>query len=325
MSSQDHGSGERSSRRRSSASSSSSSSASSKSSARSASKGKAAGPLVAMLAVAVVAGFAIGAVTIMLLPSSDGRGRPGAAGAGVEEAYSNGGASGYLAPGAVQPLRLLPGPPAAGSAQDAADRQTFLKTRALSGTPRWSLAQADADQSVPSTLKAFSCALGVDLGPASAPATNAMLERFARDQAPVIEAAKAGFNRSRPFLSNPGEICIPKTDQLMRSPDYPSGHAAWGWAVALLLAEAAPDKADALLARGRVYGESRVVCGAHSASAVDAGRLVGAAMVAAVHAAPDFRSDLLASRVELTSLARSGRTPSAAACAVETQAAKVTP
>lgn len=276
------------------------------------------------LGAAALFGLVVGVAVMFALPERAPQTGPSAR-AAQEEAYSNGGAAGYLAPGAVQPLRLLPAPPAAGSARDVADRQIFLATRKLSGSPRWKLAQADSDQSVAATLKTFSCAAGVDLGPASAPATDALLERFARDQAPVIEAAKAGFKRSRPFLSYPGEICIARTDALERSPDYPSGHAAWGWAVALLLAEASPEQGDKLLARGRAYGESRVICGAHNASAVEAGRLVGAAMVAGVHTSPTFRSDLATARIELASLRRSGRQPAASLCAAEASLADPSP
>ncbi len=273
------------------------------------------GPNLVGLGVAALVGIGIGAGAVWMFtpPPTPASRAPEA----VAQSYSTGGAQGYLAPGAVQPLQVLPPPPTTGSARADSDKQVFLATRKLENTPRWSLARADADQSVAATLKDFSCALGADLGPASAPATDALLERFAKDQAPVVESAKSGFHQPRPFLSAPGALCIARTDELVRSPDYPSGHATWGWAVALILAEAAPERGDALLARGRAYGESRVICGAHSASAVEAGRMVGASLVSAVHASPAFRGDLDAVRMELASLRRSGQAPDAAQCASE--------
>ncbi len=269
------------------------------------------------LGVAALVGVGVGAGVMMLVSPSL---TPSPSDVHVEAAgadYATGGASGYLAPGAVQAMQILPPPPVAGSARADSDKQVFLATRKLENTPRWEQARADSDQSVAATLKAFSCALGADLGPASAPATDALLERFAKDQAPVVEAAKSGFHQPRPFLASPGALCIPRSDELVRSPDYPSGHATWGWAVALILAEAAPERGGALLARGRAYGESRVVCGAHSASAVEAGWLVGASLVSAAHASPSFRSDLEGVRMELASLRRSGRGPDPAICARE--------
>lgn len=273
--------------------------------------------------VAALVGVGIGAGVMLLVspphapPSSDARPADPLSANGAGGGDTSGGAQGYLAPGAVQAMQILPPPPAAGSARAESDKQVFLATRKLENTPRWEQARVDSDQSVTATLKTFSCALGADLGPASAPATDALLERFAKDQAPVVEAAKSGFHQPRPFLAAPGALCIPRSDELVRSPDYPSGHATWGWAVGLILAEAAPERGDALLARGRAYGESRVICGAHSVSAVEAGRMVGASLVSAVHASPTFRSDLESARMELASLRRSGRAPDPAMCARE--------
>ncbi|WP_230772482.1 phosphatase PAP2 family protein [Sphingomonas sp. Leaf4] len=81
--------------------------------------------------------------------------------------------------------------------------------------------------------------------------------------------------------------------------DYPSGHTSWGTSVALVLAELRPDRADAILERGREYGNSRVICGAHSVSAVEAGRQAAAAIVAVLHGSSQFRGDLEAARREL--------------------------
>ena len=61
----------------------------------------------------------------------------------------------------------------------------------------------------------------------------------------------------------------------------------------------APDRADALLARGLAYGDSRMICGVHYASDVEAGRLVGAALVAALKANPAFQADFSIARDEL--------------------------
>ena len=50
-----------------------------------------------------------------------------------------------------------------------------------------------------------------------------------------------------------------------------------------------PDRADAILARGLEFGESRMIINVHWQSDVDAGRLMGAAAVARLQANEEFR------------------------------------
>ena len=67
----------------------------------------------------------------------------------------------------------------------------------------------------------------------------------------------------------------------------------------MLLVEIAPERTDALLARARSFGESRLVCNAHWQSDIVAGRTIAAATVARLHADPTFLADLAAAREEL--------------------------
>ena len=96
--------------------------------------------------------------------------------------------------------------------------------------------------------------------------------------------------------------CTPDSEpDLRRNGSYPSGHAAAGWAWALILSEIAPDHTDALLARGRAFAQSRVVCNVHWASDVMEGRSMGSAAVARLHADAGFLADLAAAKSELAS------------------------
>ena len=80
---------------------------------------------------------------------------------------------------------------------------------------------------------------------------------------------------------------------------YPSGHSMVAWSWGLILAELAPSKADSVLSLGRESGESRVICGVHFISDVEAGRTLGSAMVARLHAEPAFEADLAKAKREL--------------------------
>lgn len=241
---------------------------------------------------------------------------------GERVAVSQGGESKPYLTGAETPdmHAVLPPPPAAGSAAEAADRAAFQATRALKDTPRWVLAIHDADAKPKVLLSDFACALGLDLGSAETPRLQHLLGRTLGDVEIAFRAAKGDIKRQRPLVGNDLPICVPRDERLTESYSYPSGHATRGWVFALLLAELVPDKATAVLQRGRVYGESRVVCGAHFPTDVEAGRTVGAALVAALHGNAAFRSDLDAARAEVAAL-RSPPPSPPVACAAEAEAA----
>ena len=243
-------------------------------------------------------------------------------GAAVAENAPQAHPSGYLAPGAApDALKILPRPPAAGSAREAADRRVFFQTRALAGTPRWTLATQDAN--LIQSTGMFSCAVGVDLDPARAPALALVFRKVAYSTGAVTNPAKEHYQRARPYTlpdAASAPVCVPKTEGLTRNGSYPSGHATLSWAWGLVLAELAPDRATDILARARGIGDSRVVCGVHYLSDVQAGRLAGASLVAVLHAQPTFRADMERARSELDAL-RSAPHAAPRDCAVQDEAA----
>jgi acid phosphatase (class A) len=137
--------------------------------------------------------------------------------------------------------------------------------------------------------------------------------------------AKNRYQRVRPFVVHHDATCTPHDEDFLRKDgSYPSGHSAAGWGWALLLTELVPDRADAILARGRDFGESRIVCNVHWQSDVDAGRIVAAAAIARLHADPAFQADLKLARGEIAAVRRAGDHP-AGDCAAEVAALAVEP
>ena len=204
----------------------------------------------------------------------------------------------YLDGAGIALIDVLPPASRPGSADDEADRTAFRASRAMVGSPRWRQAIGDVDESVPAMLADFTVAAGRPLSPTATPALARLLVRMRGDVAAAVNTVKPVYARQRPFLSNSGAICQPRA-ALAHSFDYPSGHTSWGTSVALVLAELMPARAAAILARGRDYGDSRVICGAHNASAVTAGRQAAAAVVARLHGDGAFSRDLDAARHEL--------------------------
>lgn len=217
-------------------------------------------------------------------------------------------------------LRILPPPPKAGSAADVADKRIFAETRALQGSPRWRLATSDVDTEAFDT---FACAMGMRLTKKAAPALARVLDRAGTGG--LVDPVKSRYAVRRPYLGGEAPICQARTEHLASNGDYPSGHTAGGWMEALILAELLPDRATELLARGRAFGESRAVCGAHSASAVQAGFMAGASVVAALHGLAEFRADMDAARAELAALRTNAPTPEPGRCRMEAEALAAAP
>jgi len=219
---------------------------------------------------------------------------------------------------------IVPVAPHEADPRNTADWAIFRSTRAIQAMnpDRWTLALSDDSYKPADILKDFSCAMGVELTPANSPRLSTVLQRAAQDAANAAAKTKEHYKRTRPYLHNYGEICIEKSDGLARSYDYPSGHASASWVQGLILSQLAPDRAEKLLARGRAYGESRAVCGAHNLSAVEAGRTNGAAVFAVLQGSTAYQSALAAARGELTAVRRSGKAPDAATCEKEFELTK---
>ncbi|WP_337189016.1 phosphatase PAP2 family protein [Phenylobacterium sp.] len=223
---------------------------------------------------------------------------------------------GYLS-AVPDPAAILRPSPRDGDARDLEDKRVYEAARKLEGGPRWAMAQADVPYGIADQMGGFSCAVGATLTPQTAPKLAALIGKTSMDVGRLNGAAKALYNRVRPYQRWGGTICTPPSPSLDKSYDYPSGHAQLGWTNALVLAEAAPDRASQILARGRAFAESRAVCGVHTLSAVEAGMLLASAQVAAAHGEPAFKADLEAVRAEIAALRANGPKPEAAACAAQ--------
>ena len=233
---------------------------------------------------------------------------------------------GYLPKEAVpDSAALLPPPPAMGSAAEALDQEIARENLRLRGTARWKLAGMDADLRFPSAAGDFSCALGAPITEQDTPRLYVMLQRIMTDAGAATGAAKTKYRHARPFMLDSQPTCAPDQEQVLRTNgSYPSGHTSVGWAWALVLSETSPDQSEAILARGRAFGESRLVCNVHWESDVIEGRFMGAATVARLHDEPEFLADLEAAKSELAA-ARAKSLPPQNDCKFEAEALSETP
>jgi len=230
---------------------------------------------------------------------------------------------GYLTADQVaDSIKVVGPPPAAGSGALAGDVQTYEATRRLDGTPRWALALRDHQVGPPQMMADFSCAMGMALTPQSAPLTFRLFSRLLADSAQAFTPAKDFYKRPRPFVEKGGKVCLadPDRDLMAKTWSYPSAHSTYGWLAGLVMAQIAPGRATALLARARSYGESRVVCGVHYESDIQAGRLAASGVFAAEQTSAGFIADVQAARTELAQLQTHPVAPDPAECAVEAEA-----
>ena len=231
---------------------------------------------------------------------------------------------GYLDPSELpNSLILLPTVPKKSSATMTRDKAMSKKSLTLRGTKRWELATKDAQLDFPGATDAFSCVLGVPISKEDTPQMYRLLRRVQTDARLSTGKAKNSYKRSRPFLWNGAPICTPdKRAFLLTNGSYPSGHSAIGWAWALTLAEIDPDHATEILARGRAYSESRVICNAHWYSDIMWGRTMGASTVAKLHADPEYQKRVKAAKAELKTVRKKGLKP-ANDCQFEAEALSI--
>jgi len=234
---------------------------------------------------------------------------------------ASGAPQGYLAKTEVpDSLALLPAPPAKDATAFAQDEAVSKEAHTMRDTPRWAQAARDAVLSFPEAADTFSCALDAPVTQKESPHLYAMLARMLMDAGRTTAAAKNHYMRPRPFVAYGESSCSPSDEPILRTNgSYPSGHTTIGWAWALVLTEIAPERTDAILARGRSFGESRLICNVHWQSDVLQGYFLGAGLTARLHANAEFRSDLEAAKKEVAAVRAKGLKPTRD-CAAEATA-----
>ncbi|MDR0354596.1 MAG: phosphatase PAP2 family protein [Deltaproteobacteria bacterium] len=213
---------------------------------------------------------------------------------------------GFLEPSEIpDSFAFLPPPPQAGSPEYVRDMSVFWLTRAEVGSPRWQEAafDADIDDNWP---EFFAESFGLTISRRLTPATWELLLRLQKDADATAKSAKVAYGRVRPFVlfNQPaGSTCAPGQEKFLRhNGSYPSGHSVLGWSMALLLAEISPERQEPVISRGLDYGFSRVVCGVHWVSDVEAGRTAAAALVIRLHGDPEFAALLDKAKAEISLL-----------------------
>ena len=208
---------------------------------------------------------------------------------------------------AVDSVALLPPPPAFDSIEFLIDRAKYEEGLLERNTERGKLAVLDAQSG--KVAESFSPVFGIEINATNTPELYTLIGRLRNELGDMsTRSAKQKYHRVRPYVLYNTGTCYPKDEERLRNNgSYPSGHSARGWAMALILAEVNPDKKEAILQRGFDMGQSRVICGYHWQSDVNAGRLAGSAAVAMLHSNPAFVEQLNKAKKEFAELVKQGK------------------
>ncbi len=220
---------------------------------------------------------------------------------------------GFLGDQDLKVLTWMPPTPSPDSAVETADLATYLGTRALAAGPRGAEAHLDDVYMPADVAPRFSNALGVTLTPANAQIILNTIHLAQLDLEALVKPVKLKVKadgtggRVRPYVQFPNlAVCPHDVDdtqyQLNESGSYPSTHAAVGMLWALVLSQLAPDRTDALFAKGYQFGESRLICGFHYPSDLAAGRLAATVLFARLETNKTFTDQVLAAKAKLDSL-----------------------
>jgi acid phosphatase (class A) len=171
-----------------------------------------------------------------------------------------------------------------------ADLKRYYDAKKYRDTERGAQAVMDAESSSERMANVFGNTLGITINPTNTPAIYQLLQLIRPHNSNICTAVKLTYFRLRPFALLGEQTPLPaKEYSYAQTSTYPSGHACYAWAVALVLAEVAPDRQNQLLARAYDFGYNRVIVGFHWPTDVDAGRLLASSLVAYMHTNDDTR------------------------------------
>jgi acid phosphatase (class A) len=198
----------------------------------------------------------------------------------------------FLSRETVNLSQLLAPPPGSQDAPTTADLEELRQLQRTRTPERVAVARADQDESLLRFLLVFSKPLTAE----HLPKTVALFKHLAADAEFATGPAKKRFARPRPDT-----VAGDLTPACHRSASgaYPSSHATAGYLMGIVLAAMVPEQRDAIFTRTQDYAESRLVCGVHHRSDIEAGRIAGTVLAAVMMNDPKFKAAFAAARTEL--------------------------
>ncbi len=197
-------------------------------------------------------------------------------------------------------VKCLPAPPdTVGTEFDHDVLRYMWGKRQRLNKERADIARRDAVWTLEALFTTFNDSFGMELSKENTPEIWKLLMNSMSTIDLIRVQPKAYFKRVRPFEHFQEHLLtIEEEDEVRGEGSYPSGHTIRGWSTALLLSEINPAAAERLYARAWMYGESRVIVGAHWQSDVDTSRLAASIGYAKLQTSPAFRKQMAKAQAE---------------------------
>jgi acid phosphatase (class A) len=147
-------------------------------------------------------------------------------------------------------------------------------------------------------VRRFYDALGLDpANPPPLPRVEKLAQRVEDDVRIYVRAAKDHFRRLRPYEIEPR--LMPCIANVKGDLSYPSGHAAFAWAMAGVLSDLVPERRAALEARAAEFARQRMVCGVHFPSDLAAGKQAAGWVLQSIREQNEYSLEASEASVEL--------------------------
>ena len=196
----------------------------------------------------------------------------------------------------LDPGRLLPPPVKDGTELQKADLAEVERVYHSRSPER--RAQAEWDDKHES-VELFFATLGPQFDLAKLPAMAKLMAVVDNEQSVAANIMKRYFLRNRPWAIDPSLVACDYRPNAPPLTSYPSGHATLGYSEGYILAQLMPQMAQPILARAQEYAYSRVVCGAHYPTDIEASHVFGTELAMMLLKDPGFATQFEAAKAEL--------------------------